>query len=158
MDRFDSKKLKALAAIGAIVLREWPVNERLFVFHESFESDARLVVAFCRDRRVFGRNSKQLIRKWEAVNYLHTPIFLYYLPAVLLAMLEHPKSQFCQILLIGQLARSEEVLSPEERVAAREVRACLEESGVTVEAIWKRIEEGKQRARDLGYKVREFRK
>jgi len=143
--------MAALQAISNIALRVWPEDAPLYVFHESFESDIALVKAFCRDRRRFGRSSRAMVDRWEAVNYLSKPVFAYYLPAVLLAMIQHPRSPLTRIMLMSPLTYSG--YTPAEIEATDRVNCCLAEHGVTPEAILTNIERGRQTLREFGYEV-----
>ena len=147
----DAQYMAALHAISNIELRAWPEGAPLYEFADSFESDVAMIKAFCKDRRIFGRSTRTLIYRWEELALISKPVFAYYLPAVLLAMIQHPRSPLTRIMLMSPLTYSG--YTPAEIEAIDRVNSCLAEHGVTPEAILANIERGRQTLREFGYEV-----
>ena len=143
-DRSDIAVLAVLRAISRISLRPWPTDAPIITFHDSFKDDASRVRMICKNKVVFGRTSKYFVSWWDAVNYLASAHFLYYLPAILLAVTEYPKSPLAGILVGYRLPRELGNLSLEEKEAVASVELYLSLRGITRESILREIQEGKE--------------
>jgi len=93
---------------------------------------------------VLGRSSKYIDTNWEAVLYMSSAHFLYYLPAILLAVREYPKRQMARILVHGRFQRESKLFTDEERAAVDCVVLYLSLHGVTAESVLRSIERGKE--------------
>ncbi len=136
----DLRYIEALRSISNIALRPWPEGQPLYTFSDSFETDVRNIKKLCARRNVFAWTSEYFVKKYDIVNYLNGPIFLFYLPAVLLAVLRYPKSSLATILLIGQFERNRHQFSEAEQKAVDQVIEFMEGRGVAVDEIRSRVE------------------
>ena len=144
----DARFMAALHAISNIELRAWPEDAPLYVFHESFESDIAMIKVFCKDRRIFGRNSRAIDGRSYELILMSKPVFAYYLPAVLLAMIQYPRGPLARAMLAGRLY-SEGGFTSAELEAIEAVANCLAEHGTTRDAILANIERGRKILQDL---------
>ena len=133
----------ALSAISKIEAREWPEASKPYEFHESFTSDIQRIERFCRSRRIYGRSSKYLNSNWDTVCYLTAPYFLYYLPGILVAMLESPEGPLAKILIASRLRREADSFTKWELEAVGSVEAYLSLGGITADSERKMIDAGK---------------
>jgi len=133
---------QALHAIANVEFRSWPDGVALYNFHESFESDIKRVKAFCRNKRIFGRGTQALLNNHDTISYLAAPICLYYLPAILLVVLQHPRSQLA-IAMLQRFTRDKSLFTPAEDAAVEFVIAFLMTKGVSRDALLKSVEEGR---------------
>lgn len=95
----DSIVMQAIAAISRIQLRDFPEDVVPCVFHEAYESDIKNVKVFCKVRTVFGHSGCQLLTGWDTVCYLRQPYFLFYLPSILLQVIQHPATGLASVVL-----------------------------------------------------------
>lgn len=146
-DGYHHAVLSSLKLIARIQLRSWPSDAQVVTFHDSYESDAAMVRRFCKNKTVFGRTSRYFVTRWDIVNYLSPDHFMFYLPAILLAMLEYPKSQLSSFLISSRLYREQEKFSKAEKAAVKGVELCLAVQGITRESVLRDVAEGKAKAR-----------
>lgn len=130
----DAIALQAIAAISRIRLRDFPDDVVPCVFHEAFESDIKNVNEFCKVRSVFGHSGCQLLTGWETVCYLRQPYFLFYLPSILLQVIQHPATGLASIVLNRKFIEKEGLPTKEEQEAIDLVGKAVLASGKMVMA------------------------
>ena len=113
----DSIAMQAIAAISRIQLRDFPEDVAPCDFHESFESDIINVTEFCKVRSVFGHSGCQLLTGWDTVSYLRQPYFLFYLPSILLQVIQHPATGLAYVVLNRKFKEKDGLPTTEEQEA-----------------------------------------
>lgn len=128
----DSIAMQAIAAIGKIQLRDFPEDVVPCVFHEAFESDIKNVNEFCKVRSVFGHSGCQLLTGWDTVCYLRQPYFLFYLPSILLQVIQHPATGLASVVLNRKFKEKEGLPTNVEQEAIDLVGKAVLASGQMV--------------------------
>lgn len=138
--------LAALGAISRIEPRPYPEGVEPVAFHESYESDAREVRAFCAERRAFAHDPERVLDKWDVVIYLRREHYLFYLPSILLTALLFPDDPLGKELYVDRRLRGEpDPLTKAEREALERVLDVLALHGVTEGTVQREIERSRRR-------------
>ena len=135
----DSLFIAALPAISNIMVREWPEEAPLFTFASGFESDVKSIRNFCANRNIFDKAREYSKGRWDVVVLLNTPLFLYYLRAILLSMIRYPKSAFTRVLLGRVFDRYSASITKDEALAAGRTVDYLHSKGVSADDLRKQF-------------------
>lgn len=135
--------MQALQCISLIELRPYPLDVDPVTFHRSFESDAARVKRFCKKSEVFDRNSRSIETRWDVVLLLSKDHFLYYLPAIMRAVIEYPTGPLATAMTSSRFRSERCKLSDVELAAVQAVQAYLACRGVTYESVRAATQRGK---------------